>query len=148
MTIVDDYAKATWTLLLTDKTQVFQKFTAFFSMAQTQFDKKIKVIRSDNGTEFVNKKMTKFLSSMGVLHQKSCVYTPQQNDIVERKHKHLLQGSRALMFQSGLPIKFLGDSILTVTFIINRLPSTILNWKFPYELLYDKVLDFLLNEVF
>lgn len=106
LTIVDDYTRATWTLLLTDKTQVFPKITVFFNMVQTQFGTKIKVIRSDNGTEFVNRRMTEFLNSRGVLHQRSCAYTPQQNGIVERKHKHLLQVARALMFQSGLPIKF------------------------------------------
>lgn len=62
--------------------------------------------------------------------------TPQQNGIVKRKHKHLLETGQALLFQAKLPLKYLGESILTATYIVNRLPSVVLSFKFPYELLY------------
>ncbi|GJR60067.1 ribonuclease H-like domain-containing protein [Tanacetum coccineum] len=56
--------------------------------------KKIKVLRSDNGTEFVNQSVSKLCSDKGIIHQTSCVYTPQQNGIAERKHRHLLNDSK------------------------------------------------------
>ncbi|KAL0430459.1 UNVERIFIED_CONTAM: Retrovirus-related Pol polyprotein from transposon TNT 1-94 [Sesamum radiatum] len=71
------------------------------------------------------------------MHQKTCAYTPQQNSVVERNHKHLLQVTRSLMLQSKLPKTFWGESILAATYIINRLPSVVLNWQTPYELLYN-----------
>ncbi|GJX24745.1 ribonuclease H-like domain-containing protein [Tanacetum coccineum] len=49
--------------------------------------RKIKVFRSDNGTEFVNQSVSKLCSDKGIIHQTSCVYTPQQNGIAERKHR-------------------------------------------------------------
>ncbi|KAF7807107.1 ribonuclease H-like domain-containing protein [Senna tora] len=52
---------------------------------------KIKKIRTDNGTEFTNYECSRILSGMGIEHQKSCSYTPQQNGVVERKHRHLLE---------------------------------------------------------
>ena len=58
---------------------------------------------------------------------------------MERKHKNLLQIACSLMFQSHLPKKFWGDSILTATYIINKLPNVIISSKTPYELLYDKL---------
>ena len=73
-----------------------------------------------------------------VVHQTSCVNKPQQNGRAERKHRHLLEISRALWFKANLPLKFWGDSVLTATYIINRLPIRILKSKTPYEMLLQK----------
>lgn len=79
----------------------------FVTMARTQFEAKVKVIRSDNALELSKSyEVLEFFANTGITHQTSCVQTPQQNGEVERKHKHLLEVSRALLFQSSLPIKY------------------------------------------
>jgi hypothetical protein len=66
------------------------------------------------------------------------VYTPQQNNISERKNRHLLEVTRVLLFQSNIPKQYWLDAILTASYLINRLPSNILNYKSPLQILYKK----------
>ena len=97
LTIVDDFTRCTWVYLLKNKSETQVYLPQFASMVLTQFDCKIKTIRSDNGTEFYLKE---FFHSNGILHQLTCVDTPQQNAVVERKHQHILNVARALRIQS------------------------------------------------
>ena len=101
-------------------------------MVHTQFALKIKAIRIDNDKEF---DMPDFLSSNGIIHQHSCVYTTQKNSAVEKKHQHLLSIARALQNQSHLPIQLWSEYVLKAAYLINRLPSPLLNNKTPFDLL-------------
>ena len=107
LTIVDDYTRTTWTHLMVTKDEAVGLLKAFVTMVQTQFSLPVKAIRSDNALEFTkSNEVLELFASKGILHQTSCVQTPQQNGVVERKHKHLLEVSRALLFKSKLPLKF------------------------------------------
>jgi len=139
LTLVDDYSRSTWTHLLSTKSNALHVLKAFIHMVENQFKTTVKCIRSDNGLEFTSNEATQFFINKGIIHQKSCPYTPQQNSVVERKHKYLLETARALLFQSKLPLKYWGECVLTATHIINRLPSTHSKMnKCPYELLYNQ----------
>ena len=110
----------------------------FIAYVSNQFHTSVKNIRTDNGTLFINVNCQKLFSSFGIIHQRSVSYSPQQNVRVERKHQHLLQVARALMFHSKLPIQFWGHAILMATYLINILPTQILDWNTPYSKLYGK----------
>jgi hypothetical protein len=145
LTIVDDFSRFTWVYLLQSKAQVRNLLQFFYTFVKTQFQLKIKAIRSDHGAEFC---MSEFYSSKGILHQLSYVKTPQQNSVVKRKHQHLLKVARALRFQSQLPLKFWGDCVLTSVHIINRIPTPNLSNKSPYELLFSKLPSYIHLKVF
>lgn len=81
LTIVDDFSRSVWVYMLKGKHEVFEMFQSLFKMVLTQFNTKIKIVRSDNGTEFVNNKMGEFFDKMGIIHQTSVADTPQQNGI-------------------------------------------------------------------
>lgn len=97
------------------------------------------MFRSDNAPELA---FTDFFLSKGVIHQFSCVARPEQNSVVERKHQHLLNVARTLLFQCRLPIQFWGDCVLIAAFLINRTPSHILDWQTPYFRLNGTTADY------
>ena len=80
----------------------------FYKMVQTQFESPIKRLRSDNGREYVNQNLSKFLQENGVVYELTCVDTPQQNGVAERKNRHLLKVTRALLFQMSVPKSYWG----------------------------------------
>ncbi|XP_015165125.1 uncharacterized protein [Solanum tuberosum] len=138
ITIVNDYSRSTWTQLISSKSNTLQTIKAFTSLIENQFSTTIKTIRTDNGLEFVNKETTIFLQAKGIIHQRTCPYTPQQNGVVERKHKYLLETARSLLYQSKLSMSYWGKCILTATYLVNRLPSIAIQNKTPFEVLYQR----------
>jgi len=105
-------------------------------MIDTQFQTKVSTVRTDNGTEFLQSACLNLFGAKGILHQRSIVKTPQQNGVVERKHRHFLDTARAIRFQAGFSKQFWGECVLAVTHIINKLPMANLSWKSPFEVLY------------
>ena len=108
------------------KTQYHLK--SFITNVERQFESKVKVIRSDNGSEFI---MKEFYDDIGIVHQTSCIETPQHNEIVERKHPHLLNVTRSLLFQSNLPTVFWSYALIHSDVLINCMPSPFLGNQTP-----------------
>jgi len=109
---------------------------------------KLKFFRSDNGTEYMSHIMTNYLSSNDILHQTSCVNTPQHNGIAERKNRDLLEKTRAIMLQMNVPKPFWSHGVLTATHLINRLPSRVLDFKSSLEVLQERQPDLTYLKVF
>ena len=92
-----------------------------FNYVENQFSSSIKIIRIDNAKGLCKGEASHWYHDRGIIHRTSCVQTPQQNGVVERKHRYLLETARALFFQANLPYKFWGDCVLCAAYIINRL---------------------------
>ena len=104
-------------------------------MIDNQFQTKISILRSDNATEYFNKYFRIFLTEKGVIHQSTCDNTPQQNGIVERKNRYLLEITRAIMFSMNVPKYLWGNALLTACYLINRMPSRVLKYETPFQVL-------------
>ena len=138
VTIVDDYTRHVWITLIKYKSDVILVLKNFIHYVETQFSSVIMCLRSDNAREIKEGEMKLFLLGKGIIHQASCPETPQQNGVVERKHRHLLETARALHFQAKLPSNLWGESVLCAAHIINRMPLKSINLSSPYERLYGQ----------
>jgi transposase InsO family protein len=95
--IVDYYSRYTWVFFMKEKSKVHEIFKKFSTGSQNEFDVKIKRVRSDNGTEFKNTNIEEYLDGEGIGHELSIPYTPQQNGIVERKNRTLIEAARTML---------------------------------------------------
>jgi len=145
LTVIDNFSRYSWIYLMHNKSETRTHLTNFINFVENQFETKVKVIRSDNGHEF---KMNEFFSSKGIIHQTSCVETPEQNGIAERKHQHLLNVTRALLSQSKISTHFWSYALTRAAFLINITPTPFLQNSTPYEKLHGDSYNFKNLKVF
>jgi hypothetical protein len=115
-----------------------KRLKGFLRRAQNEFGLRIKKIRSDNGTEFKNSQIEGFLEEEGIKHDFSSPYTPQQNGVVERKIRTLLDMARTMLDEYKTPDRFWAEAINTACYSINRLYLHRILKKTSYELLIGK----------
>jgi len=96
VTFIDDFSRFTWVYFFRAKAEVFSVFKRFLALLETQFSASIKILRSDSGGEYMSNEFQDLLQSKGIISQRSCPSTPQQNGVVERKNCHLLDMVRTL----------------------------------------------------
>ena len=145
LTVVDDYSKVVWIYLMKHKSDVSSMVKSFILMVATQFNAKVKIIRSNNGPEFALKD---FFATQGIIHQTSCIETPQQNGVVECKHQQILNVTRALLFQSNLPNLFWNFAVSHAVHIMNGIPNSSLHMLSPFECLFGTKPNFTSVKIF
>lgn len=136
---VDDCTRMTWLYLMKQKDEVLNIFETFHAMVCTQYGATIKVLRSDNGGEYVNKHLKTYFNHHGLIHETSCPQTPQQNGVAERKNRHILETARALLLGAYMPQRFWTDAVSTAVHLLNRMPSKVLSFQTPLQSLSTHV---------
>ena len=109
----------TWLYLLKRKDEVFSVFQAFHAMVQNQFSAKIRILRSDNEGEYMNRDFLEYFQRNGLLHKSSCSQTPQQNGVAKQKNRYILETARALLIRSKAPGHHWDDVVVTVVYLMN-----------------------------
>ncbi|KAJ9564628.1 hypothetical protein OSB04_000594 [Centaurea solstitialis] len=124
LVIVDDFSRYTWVNFLRSKDGASDIIISFIRNVQVRLQLPVQVIRTDNGTEFKNRKLDSFLDSVGITHTFSAARTPQQNGVVERKNRTLVEAARTMLTFSKLPLHFWAEAVAFM--------------KTPYELVYNR----------
>ena len=120
LVIVDDYSRFTWVFFLYDKCQVQEKVKIFVRRAQKEFGLRIKKVRSDNRTEYKNTQVEEFLDEEGIKYEFSTPYIPQQNGVVERKNRTLIDMARTMLDEYKMSDLFWCEAVNTACHAINR----------------------------
>ncbi|RVW41200.1 Retrovirus-related Pol polyprotein from transposon TNT 1-94 [Vitis vinifera] len=108
-------------------------------MIETQYNAKVQVLRSDNGGECQSSDLQKYLEGHDIIHQTTCSNTPQQNGVVERKNRHLLEVVRASLIAAKTLISYWGEAITSAVYLINRVSSSSINFQTPLQALINVV---------
>ena len=104
-------------------------------------EKKIKILRSDNGGEYRSKEFMNYLKEKGIQHQLSVPRTPQQNGVSERMNRTIQEAARSMMCHANLEKRFWAEAVCTAVVIRNRSPTAAVNGMTPYESFYGKKPD-------
>jgi transposase InsO family protein len=148
LVIVDDYSRFTLVFFLQKKSQTQETLKGFLRRAQNKFGLRIKKISSDNGMEFKNSQIEGFLEEEGIKHEFTSPYTPQQNGVVERKNRSLLDMARTMLDEYKIPDRFWAEAINTACYSINRLYIHRILKKTSYEVLTGEKPNFSYFRVF
>ncbi|KAJ9542188.1 hypothetical protein OSB04_028694 [Centaurea solstitialis] len=138
LVIVDDFSRFTWVYFLKTKDETSGLIKSFVTRVENQSNLKVKVTRSDNGTEFKNSDINSFCDEKGIEKQYSAPRTPQHNGVAERRNRTLIEAARSLLADSKLPITFWVEAVNTACYVQNRTLVVKSQGKTPYEIFKKK----------
>nr|GEY78164.1 putative ribonuclease H-like domain-containing protein [Tanacetum cinerariifolium] len=139
LVITDDYSRFCWVFFLASKDETPSVLKTFIIGLENLLSLKVKIIKCDNGTDFKNADLKQFCGLKGIKREFSVPRTPQQNGIVERKNRTLIEAARTLLADSLLPIPFWAKAVNTACYVQNRVLVTKPHNKTPYELLHGRL---------
>ncbi|GJU59892.1 retrovirus-related pol polyprotein from transposon TNT 1-94 [Tanacetum coccineum] len=148
LVIVDDYSRFTWVKFLRSKDEAPDFIIKFLKMIQLRLKVPVRRIRTDNGTEFVNQTLCEYYEKVGISHETSVARSPQQNGVVERQNRMLIEAARTMLIYAKALLFLWAEAVATACYTQNRSIIRLRHGKTPYELLHDKLPDLSFFHVF
>ncbi|XP_033129820.1 uncharacterized protein LOC103872873 isoform X1 [Brassica rapa] len=136
--LIDDYSRYMWTVLLKEKSESFEKFKNFRKSVTQETQTEIKTFRTDRGGEFTSHEFQHYCDKHGINRHLTAPYSPQQNGVVERRNRTLLEMTRSILKHMNLPNYLWGEAVRHATYLINRVATRSLDGKTPYEVLKSR----------
>ncbi|GJS71472.1 retrovirus-related pol polyprotein from transposon TNT 1-94 [Tanacetum coccineum] len=148
LVIVEDYSRFTWVKFLRSKDESPEAIIKCIKNIQVRLNATVRNVQTDNGTEFVNLTLREFYENVGISHQTSVARSPQQNGVVERQNRTLVEAARTMLIFSKASLFLWAEAINTACYTQNRSLIRIRYNKTPYELMQDKKPDLSFFHVF
>lgn len=142
VSFIDDYSRRYWVYPIKRKTDVFSIFKVYKARIELEFGKSIKCLRSNNRREYTSKEFTEYCNQKGIKRQFTTTYTPQQNGVVERMNRTLLDRTRVMLEAASLEKSFWVEVVNTACYKLNQAPSTVINLKTPMKMWTGKPADY------
>ena len=133
VTFIDDYSRFTMCYLIQSKDEVADKYQEFVAEVSNMFQRKPKILRSDNGGEYTGNKLVKYMKQEGIKLQTTVPYSSPQNGVAERKNRTIIEMAKCMLLDAGLSQQYWGEAVMTAVYLQNRLPTKATN-KTPFEL--------------
>jgi hypothetical protein len=138
---IDDYSRKTCIYFLKAKDEVLNKFQEFKALVENLSERKIKVLRSDNGGEYTSNEIKDFCREAGIKRELTTPYNPQQNGVAERKNRSIVEAAKVMIHDQSLPMHLWAKASSTTVYVQNRSPHKILGNKTPKEVFTGKKLE-------
>jgi transposase InsO family protein len=111
---------------------------SFQARVERECGKKLKVLRTDNGSEFTSVEFGEHCAGQGIQRHFSAPYTPQQNGVVKHRNQMVVSMARSILRACGMLGHFWGEAVHTTVFLLNQAPTAALNGRTPNQAWYGK----------
>lgn len=132
--LVDDFTRNMWVYMLKEKSEAFGVFKNFRAKVENKRKERIEILRTDRGGEFMSKELCTYCEEVGITRHFTAPYTPQQNGVVERRNRTIIEMARSYLKQMNMPSELWAEAIRHSVYVLNRLPTRALSGQTPYEM--------------
>jgi transposase InsO family protein len=141
VSFIDDYSPKTWIYFIKSKDEVFNKFKEFKFLIENLYERKIKILRLDNGGEYTSKEFVNFCRYVGIKRELTTPYNPQKNSVVEGKNKTIMEVIKTMIHDQDLPMCLWEEATMEVVYVQNKLSHSALGFKTLKEMFTGKKLE-------
>jgi hypothetical protein len=138
VSFIDDYSRKTWVYFLKSKDEALEKFKEFKALVENLSERKIKILRSDNGGEYTSNEFGSFCRDVGIKRELTTPYNPQQNGVAKRKNRTIMEAVKTMIHDQDLPMHLWAEAVRTTIYVQNRLSHSALGFKIPKEMFTRK----------
>ena len=120
----------------TDRKAVLSVFKSLYKLSKKETGRSMVKLRTDNAKEFLSGEFQDYIKQKGIRHELTAPYSPEQNSVVERDNRTVVECARSMLYQKSLPLEFWGEAVNTTVYVLNRIASRTLHGETPFTKWY------------